>query len=316
MTIKCRNCIWPLLGKILQHHHHCSHIEEGWYCNGLGVNVQVVSALCGVSCKGCHNGRGLWLCKRNKGVRYKWGSSDWCICRENICFRFYQRIFENMVSWPSAMDELRKGFCQNSCRGLRWWGEGFGFRHLSRRRCLKLWAIGGSWEEEHVDVSVNKDARDVDDSIFEFLYGLDQSDSRPGTSDGYSKEIQVGGGYVLVEGEVDVVRAGFEDIVAQLGGSVGVVKVVVGFFRIEDSVVWRRSGSGGRHEDDQECRGTRGYEWGCTPLGFLGLLLGRLMTAMSFWKRDSWSISRGIGDLSLISYVQWSLWLHTLLLLW
>jgi len=97
--------------------------------------------------------------------------------------------------------------------------------------------IGGSREEEDVDISVNKDARDVNDRIFEFLYGLDQSDSRPGASDGGSEEIQVSGGYILVEGEVDVVRAGFEDIVVQLGSSVGVVKVVVGFFRIEDSVV-------------------------------------------------------------------------------
>jgi len=122
-------------------------------------------------------------------------------------------------------------------------GGGFGFRHLSGqrqqrcRRCLKFWVIGGSREEEHVDVSVDKDTHNVDDRIFEFLYGLDQSDLRPGASDGCLEEIQISGGYILVEGEVDVVRAGFEDIVAQLGGSVGVVKVVVGFLRIEDLVV-------------------------------------------------------------------------------
>ena len=38
---------------------------------------------------------------------------------EGVCFQFYQWVFENMVSWPSAMDELRKGFCQNSYRGLQ-----------------------------------------------------------------------------------------------------------------------------------------------------------------------------------------------------
>jgi len=97
---------------------------------------------------------------------------------------------------------------------------------------------------------------------------------------------------------------GFEDVVAQLGSAVRMIKMVMGLFGIEDLVMRRRSGSGGRHEDDQECRGTRGYERGCTLLGFLGLLLSRLMTAMSFRKRDSRSISQGIGDLSLISYVR------------
>jgi len=110
--------------------------------------------------------------------------------------------------------------------------------------------IGGSREEEHVDVSVNKDAHDVNDRIFEFLYGLDQSDSRPSTPNGCLEEIQVGGGYVLVKGEVDVVGAGFEDVVAQLGGAVGVIKMVVGFFEVKDAVVQGRSGSGRRHEDD------------------------------------------------------------------
>ena len=97
--------------------------------------------------------------------------------------------------------------------------------------------IGGSREEEYVDISVDKDARDVNDRIFKFLYGLDQSDSRPSASDGCSEEIQVSGGYILVEGEVDVVGAGFEDVVAQLGGAVGVIKMVVGFFRVKDAVV-------------------------------------------------------------------------------
>ena len=110
--------------------------------------------------------------------------------------------------------------------------------------------IGGSREEEHVDVSVNKNACDVNDRIFEFLYGLDQSDSRPSTSDGCSEEIQVGEGYILVEGEVNVVGAGFEDVVVQLGSAVGVIKMVVGFFRVKDVVVRGRSGSGRRHEDD------------------------------------------------------------------
>ena len=50
---------------------------------------------------------------------------------------------------------------------------------------------------------------------------------------------------------VDVVRTGFEDVVAQLGGAIGVIEVVVGFLRVEDTVVWERSGSGGRHEDDK-----------------------------------------------------------------
>jgi len=97
--------------------------------------------------------------------------------------------------------------------------------------------IGGSREEEHVDVSVDKDACNVNDRIFEFLYGLDQSDSRPSASDGCLEEIQVGGGYVLVEGEVDVVGVGFEDVVMQLGGAVGVIKMVVGFFGVKDAVV-------------------------------------------------------------------------------
>jgi len=110
--------------------------------------------------------------------------------------------------------------------------------------------IGGSREEEHVDVSVDKDACDVNDRIFEFLYGLDQSNSRPSTSNGCSEEIQVSGGYVLVKGEVDVVGAGFKDIVTQLGGAVGVIKMVVGFFGVKDVVVQGRSGSGRRHEDD------------------------------------------------------------------
>ena len=118
------------------------------------------------------------------------------------------------------------------------------------------------------------------------------------------EEIQVGGGYVLVEDEVDVIWTGFKDIVVQLGGAVHVIKIVMGFFKIEDLVVRRRSGSGGRHEDDRGCRGTRGYERGCTLLGFLGLFLSCLTTAMSFQKRDSQSISRGIGDLSLVSYAQ------------
>jgi len=197
---------------------------------------------------------------------------------------------------------------------------GFGFRHLSRweqrrcLRCLEFWTIGGPREEEHVDVSVNKDACNVDNRIFKFLYGLNQSDSRPGASDGCSEEIQIGEGYVLVEGEVDVVKKRFEDVVAQLGSVVGMVKMVVGFLGVEDMVVWGRSGSRGRHEDDWECRRIRGYGWDCTPLRFLGLLLSHLMTAMSFWKRDSWSISWGIGDLFLISYMWWLLQLHTLLL--
>ena len=110
--------------------------------------------------------------------------------------------------------------------------------------------IGGSREEEHVNVSVDKNACDVNDRIFRFFYGLDQSDSRPSTSDGCSEEIQVGGGYILVEGEVNVVGAGFEDVVMQLGGVVGVIKMVVGFFRVKDAVVRGRSGSGRRHEDD------------------------------------------------------------------
>jgi len=110
--------------------------------------------------------------------------------------------------------------------------------------------IGGSREEEHVDISVDKDACDINDRIFEFLYGLDQSDSRPSAPDGCLKEIQVGGGYILVEGEVDVVGAGFKDVVAQLGGVVGVIKMVVGFFGVKDAVVRERSGSRRRHEDD------------------------------------------------------------------
>ena len=60
---------------------------------------------------------------------------------------------------------------------------------------------------------------------------------RSSTSDSCSEEVQVGGGYILVKGEVDVVRAGFKDVVAQLGGSVGMVKVVVSFFRVKDTIV-------------------------------------------------------------------------------
>jgi len=48
-----------------------------------------------------------------------------------------------------------------------------------------------------------------------------------------------------------VVRTGFKDVVVQLGGVVGVIKVVVGFLRVEDAVVRRGSGSGGRYEDDE-----------------------------------------------------------------
>jgi len=110
--------------------------------------------------------------------------------------------------------------------------------------------IGGSREEEHVDISVDKDARDVNDRIFEFLYGLYQSNLRPSASNGCLEEIQVGGGYVLVEGEVDVVGAEFEDVVVQLGSVVGVIKIVVGFFGVKDAVVRGRSGSRRRHEDD------------------------------------------------------------------
>jgi len=47
-----------------------------------------------------------------------------------------------------------------------------------------------------------------------------------------------------------MVRVGFEDVVVQLGGSVGMVKVIVGFLRVEEMVVQRGSGSRGRHEDD------------------------------------------------------------------
>jgi len=47
-----------------------------------------------------------------------------------------------------------------------------------------------------------------------------------------------------------VVGAGFEDVVTQLGGAVGVIKMVVGFFEVKDAVVRERSGSGRRHEDD------------------------------------------------------------------
>ena len=47
-----------------------------------------------------------------------------------------------------------------------------------------------------------------------------------------------------------MVRMGFEDVVAQLGSAVGMIKVVVGFLGVENMVVRRRSGSGGRHEDD------------------------------------------------------------------
>ena len=47
-----------------------------------------------------------------------------------------------------------------------------------------------------------------------------------------------------------MVGAGFEDVVAQLGSAVGVIKMVVGFFRVKDAVVRGRSGSRRRHEDD------------------------------------------------------------------
>jgi len=47
-----------------------------------------------------------------------------------------------------------------------------------------------------------------------------------------------------------VVGVGFKDVVAQLGGAVGVIKMVVGFFGVKDAVVRGRSGSGRRHEDD------------------------------------------------------------------
>jgi len=60
---------------------------------------------------------------------------------------------------------------------------------------------------------------------------------RPSASNGCSEEIQVGGGYVLIESEVDVVGAGFEDVVMQLGGAVDVIKMVVGFFGVKDVVV-------------------------------------------------------------------------------
>ena len=42
----------------------------------------------------------------------------------------------------------------------------------------------------------------------------------------------------------------FEDVVIQLGGAVGIIKVVVGFLGIKNMVVQRRSGSGRRHEDN------------------------------------------------------------------
>ena len=73
---------------------------------------------------------------------------------------------------------------------------------------------------------------------------------RPSASDGCSEEIQVGGGYVLVKGEVNVVGAEFKDVVVQLGGAVVVIKIVVGFFEVKNVVVRGRSGSRRRHEDD------------------------------------------------------------------
>jgi len=48
-----------------------------------------------------------------------------------------------------------------------------------------------------------------------------------------------------------VVRAGFKDVVAQLGSAVGVIKMVVGFLGVKDAVVQGRSGSRRRHEDDE-----------------------------------------------------------------
>jgi len=86
--------------------------------------------------------------------------------------------------------------------------------------------IGGFRKEEHVD-----------DRIFKFLYSLNQSDSRPGASDSCLEEVQVSGGYVLVEGEVNVVGTGFKDVIAQLGSVIGVVKMVVDFLRVEEVVV-------------------------------------------------------------------------------
>jgi len=59
--------------------------------------MRVVAALCGISCKSCHNGQGLWLHKQNKGVRDRWGGSGQGICKENIGFRFYQQVSENWV---------------------------------------------------------------------------------------------------------------------------------------------------------------------------------------------------------------------------
>ena len=111
--------------------------------------------------------------------------------------------------------------------------------------------IDGFQEEKHVDISVDKDARDVDNGIFEFLYGLNQGNLRPGTSDSHSEEVQVNGGYILVESEGNVIRMGFEDVVMQLGSVIGVIKVDVGFLGVEDVVVRGRSSSGGRHEDDE-----------------------------------------------------------------
>jgi len=74
---------------------------------------------------------------------------------------------------------------------------------------------------------------------------------RPGASDSCLEEVQVGRGYILVKGEVDVVGMGFEDVIIQLGSAIDVVEVVVGFLRVEDMVMQGRSGSRRRHEDDE-----------------------------------------------------------------
>jgi len=62
--------------------------------------------------------------------------------------------------------------------------------------------IDGFREEEHVNISVNTDACDVDNRIFKFLYSLNQGNLRSSASDSCSEEVQVSGGYILVEGEV------------------------------------------------------------------------------------------------------------------
>jgi len=48
-----------------------------------------------------------------------------------------------------------------------------------------------------------------------------------------------------------VIGTGFEDVIAQFGSAIDMVEMVVGFLRVEDAVVRRRSGSRRRHENDE-----------------------------------------------------------------